>query len=153
MTEAFSEQFLPTVGVLGSGRIGFAFSQARDIVMALTMLGVDAGRRSVEKASTAGGVGRFDGVKIDESVVVKCLTVVFGDKPHAAHVGRQGEDPFDLMAGLSAGLWVAKIAQKKFVSRTCLEFRVLKVDPANPVALIFEPSGQVMPDEAPCSGN
>src|SRR5262245_59342992 len=79
--------------------------------------------------------------------------MVASDKPHAAHVGRQGVYFFHACGDTKAVLKIAEVESPKLVGNAGFIFGRLEVHASNPVPSGFEVLDQMMADESPCPGN
>ena len=113
--QAFHDQFFPAIGILRHGRVGVFFLQRDHIGLRLLVFGVNTGRGSIEVALHTVDPGRFQGMGIDQRVVMQDLGVMGGDEAHPAHIRSQAVDLVNAAGCLQAVIPAAQVEQFEFV--------------------------------------
>ncbi len=89
---------------------------------------------------------------IDQGAVPHDLAFGRVDEAHAAHVGGQLEDlvegPLRRFDRGPAVFFVPEVQNPEIIGRRRRELGVFQVDAPHPIAVLFQPSHQVTPDES-----
>jgi hypothetical protein len=102
---------------------------------------------------TAVEAGRFDGVEVDECVVVEDGRVVLGDESHPAHVRSERIDLIHVPHGEERVVPAPQVEELELVGVDLRVLRALEVHPANPVPPLLQVGDEMMADEASRPGH
>jgi hypothetical protein len=93
------------------------------------------------------GTRRFQGVDIDQRIIVQDGGMISGDKTHATHVCCQGIDLIDTFGGSQAVLPTPQVEQEEFIGIDMGKLRIVQIRASDPVSQVFEMGRQVVANE------
>ncbi len=153
LAEAFGKQFLPPVGILGLGGISVTFPERCYLGFQLPVFGVNTGRRGVQIPLHSVEPRRFQGVEVDQSVVVKNFGMVILDESHSAHVRRERIDRSDPAGHLQTVIPPAQVDDLELIGIHIRVFRIFEIGATDVVPLLPEIGHEMMTDKSPGTRN
>src|ERR1051326_2240452 len=143
-----AEQLLPSVTVLGIGRIGVIFLERCDVGARLSVTRVDARGARVEIPLNPIQPCGLEHVDVDQHVVVHDHSLVMLDEADAAHVGGEVVNLVDAAGRLEAVAPATQVEQLELVGARSFVFGKFDIDAADPVSAVLQVAHQVVSNEA-----